>query len=95
MFSLGFPELLLIFAVALIVFGPRKLPEIGRSIGKALGEFRRATEDLKSTIEREVKVEELRQIGPSVMAPLDSISRAEPLSPLPPTEQPPQRTEPE
>ena len=95
MFSLGFPELLLIFAVALIVFGPRKLPEIGRSIGKALGEFRRATEDLKSTIEREVKVEELRQIGPTVMAPLDSISRAEPLPPLPPPEQPPQRTEPE
>jgi TatA/E family protein of Tat protein translocase len=95
MFSLGFPELLLIFAVALIVFGPRKLPEIGRSIGKALGEFRRATEDLKSTIEREVKVEELRQIGPSVMAPLDSVSRAEPLAPLPPPENPPQRTEPE
>jgi TatA/E family protein of Tat protein translocase len=79
MFSLGFPELLLIFAVALIVFGPRRLPEIGRSIGKALGEFKRATEDLKSTIEREVKIEELKQIGPSVMTPLDSVSRAEPL----------------
>ena len=80
MFSLGFPELLLIFAVALIVFGPRRLPEIGRSIGKALGEFKKATDDLKSTIEREVRVEELKQIGPSVITPLESISRGEPFT---------------
>lgn len=96
--SLGFQELLLIFAVALIVFGPRKLPEIGRSIGKALGEFRRATEDLKSTIEREVKIEELKQIGPTVMAPLDSISRGEPFAEAAPASAggtTPARTEPE
>ncbi|MFA6955583.1 MAG: Sec-independent protein translocase protein TatB [Thermoanaerobaculia bacterium] len=60
--SLGFPELMLIFLVALIVFGPRKLPDIGRTIGKALGEFRRATNDLKSTLEEEVTREELKQI---------------------------------
>ena len=60
--SLGFPELMMIFAVALIVFGPRKLPDIGRTIGKALGEFRRATNDLKSTLEDEVTREEIKQI---------------------------------
>lgn len=53
---------MLIFMVALLVFGPRKLPDIGRSIGKALGEFRRATTDLKSTLEDEVSREELKEI---------------------------------
>lgn len=62
--SLGFPELMMIFLVALIVFGPRKLPDIGRTIGKALGEFRRATNDLKSTLEDEVMREEIKQIKP-------------------------------
>ena len=56
--SLGFPELIMIFAVALIFFGPRKLPDIGRSIGRALGEFRRASNDLKSTLEEDVLSEE-------------------------------------
>jgi sec-independent protein translocase protein TatA len=60
--SLGFPELMLIFFVALLVFGPRKLPDIGRSVGKALGEFRRATTDLKHTLEEEVSREELKEI---------------------------------
>lgn len=75
--SLGFPELLLIFAVALIVFGPRKLPEIGRTLGKALGEFRKATDDLKNTIEREVRADELKQIASSSLQP---VSRDEPAS---------------
>lgn len=78
--SLGVPELLLIFAVALIVFGPRKLPEIGRTIGKALGEFRRATDDLKTTIEREVEVEELKKLGPQLITPIETVSRAEPFA---------------
>ena len=58
---LGGPELLLIFVIALIVFGPRKLPEIGKSLGKMLGEFRRASNDLKHTIEDEVEADRLRQ----------------------------------
>jgi len=62
--SLGFPELLLIFFVALLVFGPKRLPDIGRTIGKALGEFRRATNDLKSTLEEEVRVEEQKSLAP-------------------------------
>ena len=53
--SLGVPELIIIFVVALIVFGPKKLPEIGKSLGKGLAEFRRASNELKSTIEEEVR----------------------------------------
>ena len=82
--SLGLPELLLIFIVALIVFGPKKMPEIGRTLGKALGEFRKATDDLKNTIEREVRVEELKQITqitPTVVTPMESVSRTEPETP--------------
>ncbi|MGA7614619.1 MAG: Sec-independent protein translocase protein TatB [Thermoanaerobaculia bacterium] len=59
--SIGFPELIMIFLVALIVFGPRRLPDIGRSIGKALGEFRRATNELKSTLEEEVRLDETKR----------------------------------
>ncbi len=51
----------MIFAVALLLFGPRKLPEIGRTIGKALGEFRRASNDLQRSLEEEVAADELRQ----------------------------------
>lgn len=76
---LGFPELILIFAVALLIFGPKKMPEIGRSIGKALGEFRRATTDLKTTLEEEVRMEErkgsLTVVNEPVVAP-ESVSRA-------------------
>lgn len=75
---LGLPELLLIFAVILIVFGPRRIPEIGRTLGKALSEFRKATDDLKGTIEREVRLEELKQIAQPAMAPFEVVSRNEP-----------------
>ncbi|PYQ28168.1 MAG: twin-arginine translocase TatA/TatE family subunit [Acidobacteria bacterium] len=76
--SLGIQELLLIFVVVLIIFGPRRIPEIGRTLGKALAEFRKATDDLKGTIEREVRLEELKQIAPQVMAPFEVVSRSEP-----------------
>jgi TatA/E family protein of Tat protein translocase len=56
--SLGLPELLFIMVLALLVFGPRKLPEIGRTLGRALGEFRRATSDLKRTLDVEMSAEE-------------------------------------
>jgi TatA/E family protein of Tat protein translocase len=59
--SIGFPELIMIFIIALLLFGPRKLPEIGRSLGKAMGEFRRATNDLQRSLEEEVATDELRQ----------------------------------
>ena len=52
--SLGFQEIALILVLALLIFGPRKLPEIGRTLGKSLGEFKRATSELKRSIEQEV-----------------------------------------
>ena len=83
MLGIGVPEIIMILVIALIVFGPRKLPEVGRTLGKALGEFRKATDDLKNTIEREVRVEELRQLSPAnLMAPLtETVSRSEPAPP--------------
>ena len=59
--TLGGPELFLILVVALIVFGPRKLPEIGKSVGKMMAEFRKASNDFKRTIEDEVEAEKLRE----------------------------------
>ncbi len=61
MFDIGFPELLLILAIALIVFGPGKLPEVARGLGKAVAEFRRATNAMKQTIEQDETVKELKQ----------------------------------
>jgi TatA/E family protein of Tat protein translocase len=52
------PELVIIFAIALIIFGPRKLPELGKSLGRSLNEFKRASNELKSTLEDEIRVEE-------------------------------------
>lgn len=84
--SLGLPELMLIFVVALIVFGPRKLPEIGRTLGKALGEFKKATDDLKNTIEREVRIEDTKTINTTV-------SRAEPVAAPPSVSPLPEKTD--
>ncbi len=55
MFTLGVPEMAVIFILALVLFGPKKLPELGRTIGKAMTEFRRASNDLKATFEREMQ----------------------------------------
>jgi TatA/E family protein of Tat protein translocase len=89
---LGVQELLLIFILVLIIFGPRKIPEIGRTLGKALGEFRKATDDLKSTIEREVRLEELQKITPpsleSLITPPESVSRSEPVAAAAPQPEP-------
>jgi TatA/E family protein of Tat protein translocase len=54
-------ELIVILVIALIIFGPRKLPELGRSLGKSIGEFRKASNELKSTLEEEIRVEEQRE----------------------------------
>ena len=57
---LGMQEMLIILVVALIVFGPRKLPQIGKTLGKSIAEFRRTSTELRSTLEREVQMEEFR-----------------------------------
>ncbi|MGB5880600.1 MAG: twin-arginine translocase TatA/TatE family subunit, partial [Thermoanaerobaculia bacterium] len=58
--SLGLPEIIFILVLALLIFGPRRLPEIGKTLGRALGEFRRATTDLKRTFDSELSSEEFR-----------------------------------
>ena len=58
--SLGMPELIVIFVIALVVFGPRKLPELGRSLGRGIAEFKKATNELQNTLEQEINADEQR-----------------------------------
>ncbi|SRR5258708_31552709 len=58
--SVGLPELIIIFTIALIVFGPRKLPDLGRSLGKSIAEFKKASNELRSTLDEEIRAEERR-----------------------------------
>ena|SRR5438477_13109907 len=62
---IGMPELIVIFVVALIVFGPRKLPELGRSLGKSLAEFKRASNELRTTLDEEIRLEERKTATPA------------------------------
>lgn len=56
--NIGMGELLVIFVIALIIFGPRKLPELGRSLGKSIAEFKRASNELRSTLEEEIRIDD-------------------------------------
>jgi TatA/E family protein of Tat protein translocase len=58
--SIGMPELIIIMVIALIIFGPRKLPELGRSLGRSLSEFKRASNELKNTLDEEIRIEDER-----------------------------------
>ena len=66
---IGMPEMLVIFVIALIIFGPRKLPELGKSLGKSIAEFKRASNDLKNTLEEEIRTEELQDARKSAEIP--------------------------
>src|SRR5437867_13097139 len=68
--SLGMPEILMILVIALIIFGPRKLPELGKTLGQSLAHFRRASEDFKRQWEDEVEIERQR-IEPPRPAPVE------------------------
>ena len=66
--SLGMPELIVIFVIALVVFGPRKLPELGRSLGRGIAEFKKATNELQSSLEEEIRLEEQRSAPQAVQS---------------------------
>lgn len=70
---LGVPEVLFILVLALLIFGPRRLPELGRTFGRAMGEFRRASNELKRSINSEIALEEeSRERRPRPVAPAAS-----------------------
>lgn len=90
--SIGGPEVILLFIAALLLFGPRRLPEIGRTLGKTMADFRRATNEFKTNLEREVRMDELKDAvwpietaaHPETLARgvlLDAITAAPPAAP--------------
>ena len=86
--SIGMPELVLIFIVALIVFGPKKLPDIGKSLGKGLAEFKKASDDFKQSIQKEVDgLKEEARLEPPAVPPSPALSAPSAL-PGPPTDTP-------
>ena len=70
--SIGMPELVIILVIALIIFGPRKLPELGRSLGRSIGEFKKASHELRSTLEEEIRLEEQRDQRTALRAEQDT-----------------------
>jgi TatA/E family protein of Tat protein translocase len=66
--SIGMPELIIIFVIALVIFGPKKLPELGRSLGRSLNEFKKASNELRSTLEEEIRVEEQKEAAAKAQA---------------------------
>jgi TatA/E family protein of Tat protein translocase len=71
--SVGPTELILIFIIALLVFGPKKLPEVGKSVGKAIREFKKASEEIKGRIEDEINASEIKDIGKDLQSGVNSL----------------------
>ncbi|MFO7752250.1 MAG: twin-arginine translocase TatA/TatE family subunit [Desulfobacteraceae bacterium] len=66
MFGLGMPEILLILALALIVIGPKRLPDLAKTLGKAMGEFKRATTDFKNSIDLDTGIDDIKPASSSI-----------------------------
>ena len=77
--SIGMPELIVIFVIALIIFGPRKLPELGKSLGKSIAEFKKASNELRNTLEEEIRVDEQKREADRIAA--TSATPATPVTP--------------
>lgn len=99
--SIGMPELIIILVIALIIFGPRKLPELGRSLGRSIGEFKKASNELRSTLEEEIRIEDQRDQRTAARAEQDSALAAAstppsatppPVTPAPPADDTVNRT---
>ena len=73
--SLGMQEIVVIFVLALIVFGPRKLPELGKSLGRGLAEFKKASNELKQTWEEEVRLDKEREAMTEIMKEATNVSK--------------------
>lgn len=84
MFDIGLQEMLLIGVIALLVFGPAKLPELGRMVGRAMREFRRASDEFRSTVETNLHINDLDPVAePSIAPPADVVPTPEPVVTLP------------
>lgn len=68
MFGIGFPELVLIAVIALVVIGPQRLPDLARALGRGFAEFRRATDDLKKTFEEETRAARAKELREKLLA---------------------------
>ncbi len=83
---LGVPEMLFILVLVLLIFGPKRLPEVGKMVGKGLGEFRRASNELKRSIQTELAIEELEETPRRRRPPALPASRPRPVNLDPPDE---------
>jgi TatA/E family protein of Tat protein translocase len=84
--SVGPTELILIFIIALLVFGPKKLPEIGKTVGKAIREFKKASDEIKGRIEEEIEASEIKDVARDIKTAAqdfrDDLKKEIPASPL-------------
>ena len=67
--SIGMQELIIVFVIALIIFGPRRLPDLGKSLGRSIAEFKRASNELRNTLEEEIRVDDQRQAKAATATP--------------------------
>jgi sec-independent protein translocase protein TatA len=82
--SIGMPELIIIFVIALIIFGPRKLPELGKSLGKSIAEFKKASNELRNTLEEEIRLEDQKEtVAKQAAAAQAAVAATAPSAPTP------------